>query len=104
MFAAQCSPYPRADSDATPEPSQLLVSRDDGTWKYSTTPPVGDAWLRSDFDDSRWQVLVGTTIAEPSEKDYAGKYRYEKLRKLGAQADSAFMKKLKASTCGRSSC
>jgi hypothetical protein len=86
MFAAQCSPQPRQASDVLPDPSQLLISRDDGTWEVMTTPLEADLWLRADFDDSQWEALVRTSIVEPSEKEYAQKHRYERLRKLGAVA------------------
>ena len=62
----------------------MLVSRDDGTWKYTTVPPEGEAWRQADFDDSRWQTLVRMPIVEPAKSEYSQKHRYERLLKLGA--------------------
>lgn len=86
MFAAECVPQPGQHSDSPPDPSRLLVSRDDGSWRYTTELPDADSWRRADFDDSHWQALVEISIAEPSEQEYSQKHRYDQLRKLGSVA------------------
>jgi hypothetical protein len=86
MLAMRCSSQPLENFDVPVDPSQILFSLDDGTWKYVIEPPESDHWQLVDFDDSRWQALVRTPIAEPAEKEYLQKYRHKKLRELGAVA------------------
>ena len=60
-----------------------VLSAADGSWKYVTTEPAGDAWTRPGFDDAQWRVM---TACEPPllDKQSLQKYRLETILELGA--------------------
>jgi hypothetical protein len=60
-----------------------LLSKPDGTWKYSVIAPVDDAWLHSGYDDSHWTPMIQSALKKPEEED-DGKFRFDRLSSIGA--------------------
>jgi hypothetical protein len=80
MFAA-VSDY-RLRERATP-PRLAFLSRGDGTWRCSLTPPP-DEWRAAGFDDSAWPALV--TVPTPA-LDYGDRGGYACRRAADAGAE-----------------
>jgi hypothetical protein len=70
---------------ALPEPDPrrvVALSLPDGSWKYSRVAPIGDAWTRSDFDDSGWDAMELGTMPAGDGTSFSGAAR---LGELGAR-------------------
>src|SRR5262249_26215696 len=46
----------RASGEVAEEPLRVL-SRGDGSWKYTLVAPADESWMKLDFDDSAWEPL-----------------------------------------------
>jgi hypothetical protein len=60
-----------------------ILSKPDGTWRYSLTEPSDNLWIRSGFDDSFWMPMIHKPLLEPGEQD-GGSYCYKRLMRYGA--------------------
>lgn len=89
MFAAR---YPPGDSDqfltssAEQDVTVRVLSAADGTWRYSTSEPASEEWLRAGFDDSGWPAMQARQERQPPEDPERdpGRYSFERLQRLGA--------------------
>ncbi len=60
-----------------------VLSAPDGSWKYSTDLPSGDAWTRRDFDDSAWPTLVAAPTPQLNWQDF-GAFACRQGAEMGA--------------------
>lgn len=69
------------------DPRRVVArSLPDGSWRYSRVAPVGDAWTRTDFDDSGWDALEPARM--PAGDDTASSAT-ARLESFGAQGLAA---------------
>jgi hypothetical protein len=61
-----------------------VLSRADGSWRYTATQPVDD-WRLPEFNDAAWQPMIDRPIARPDKKQ-PGSYQHQLLEETGAHA------------------
>ena len=63
-----------------------IVSKPDGTWKYTISEPPDSKWMTLDYDDSSWLALLPKEIDPAAlERTNRDSYRIRKLQGLGAE-------------------
>ena len=60
-----------------------ILTAADGRWKYTTTAPADDTWMRADFDDSGWPAMTQRPAPVFDQKD-PQRYRLDSMLKTGA--------------------
>ncbi len=62
-----------------------ILSKPDGTWKYTTVRPPDEDWRKAGFDDSGWSVMVAKAMQREQNKQYSAiNYAIDKQEKLGS--------------------
>jgi hypothetical protein len=64
-----------------------ILSAPDGTWRFTTTEPEGDAWMLPGFDDAGWSKLALNETRPPPDdpKTDWNRWTIEQLQKKGAR-------------------
>lgn len=60
-----------------------ILSAGDGSWKYSATEPVSDAWMSPAFDDSQWPAMAACDPPTLDKKDMQH-FRLHAVLRVGA--------------------
>lgn len=59
----------------------VVLSADDGSWRYTQDAPAHRSWTQPSFDDSPWAVM---RAAPPPEPDRERPYAVDRLTRFGA--------------------